>query len=163
MPNLKLGEILKFIRTDIFGLSLLDFSELMSLSSSALQRYESEEFGKKFTNNKYLKLRDISERIASVVFEGYEIVRKTKKVNIDNNVIKMGFNTKIKDELDVLYIKNDLSTKDNINRLKSINISTETGLAEYVYTFFLLYLGMEVNEDDMVFKKNINGIIKIVC
>jgi len=162
MPNMKLGEILKFIRTDIFGLSLLDFSELMSLSSSALQRYESEEFGKKFTNNKYLKLRDISERISSVVFEGYEIVRKTKKVNIDNNVIKMGFNTKIKDELDVLYIKNETSTKENINRLKSINISTENGLAEYIYTFFLLYLGMEVNEDDMVFKKNINGIIKIV-
>lgn len=156
-----LGEIINLIRVKIFGLSLLDFSELMNLSSSALQRYENNDFGVKFKKNNYIKLMSLSERISNAVFNDYKIVRKTKSFHMNSNVIKMGFNIKIKDELEKLYSSKNSDCKDKIDQLKNINVSTETGLIEFIYTFFLFHLGMEVLED-INFKKNSNEFVKVV-
>jgi transcriptional regulator with XRE-family HTH domain len=156
-----LGEVLKFIRTKIFGISLLDFGELMNISFSTLQRYESGDFGKKFNNNRYIKLRDISEKLSSVVFDEYKIVRKSKKFYINNSVTKIGFNKKIKDELEIVYLHSNLSCKENIDKLKNMDISSKDNLTEFIYTFFLLYTGTEITEN-VVFKKSSSDFIKIV-
>lgn len=159
--NVQLGKVIKFIRTKIFGISLLDFGELMNTSFSALQRYENGDFGKKFSNNKYIKLRDISKKLSSVVFDEYKIVRKSKNFYISNDITKIGFNKKIKDELEMLYSSSKLSSNENINKLKNIDVSNKDNLAEFIYTFFLLYAGIEVIEN-IVFKKSSSDFIKIV-
>jgi len=158
---MQLGEIIKFIRTKIFGLSLLDFSELMNFSSSTLQRYENEDFGKKFSSNNYIKLKDIAEKISNVVFDEYKIVRKTKKFYINNNITKIGFNTKIKSEFEISYLKHRPHCKENIEKLKAIDVSNKNGLSEFIYTFFLFCMGEDVIETT-VFKKSDNDFIKIV-
>jgi len=159
--NMQLGKVIKFIRTEIFGISLLDFGELMNMSFSALQRYENGDFGKKFSNNKYIKLRDISEKLSSVVFDEYKIVRKSKNFYISNDVTKIGFNKKIKNELGILYSSSNLSCKENIDKLKNMDVSDKDSLTGFIYTFFLLYAGIEVIED-VVFKKSSSDFIKIV-
>jgi AraC-like DNA-binding protein len=159
---LSLGKIIKVIRVDIFGLSLLDFSELMNLSSSALQRYENDDFGVKFNKNKYIKLMDLSERIANAVFNDYRIMRKTKSLYMNSNITKMGFNIKIKEILEKQFLNKNSNSKDKIYKLNNIDVSKETGLIEFIYTFFLFYLGIEVSEN-INFKKNSNtSFIKIV-
>lgn len=157
---MNLGEVIKFIRTEIFGLSLLDFGEILNLSSSTLQRYEYDDFGKKFTSNKYIKLRDISERISGAIFNEYAVVRKTKNFYVNNDITKMGFNKKIKNELEKLYEKSKYYCKDNFEKLKNIDIETENGLIEFIYTFFLLYIGADIEE--IKYERNVNEFIKIV-
>lgn len=153
-----LGELISYIRTRIFGLSLLDFSELMNQSSSALQRYENNDFGVKFNKNKHIKIKDLSEKIASIVFDEHKIIRKTKNFYINSNMTKIEYN--IKEKLLNIYKTKNPSQIMQITKLESIDALNKEGLTEFLYTYFLYFIGMTVIEKAS-FSENY-GFIKIV-
>jgi hypothetical protein len=64
-----LGRLLKSFRIEVFGLSLAKFGALIGFSGSTYQRYEHNDFGKNFANNRNIKLRSIAECIARLVFD----------------------------------------------------------------------------------------------
>jgi hypothetical protein len=133
-----LGELISYIRTKIFGLSLLDFSELMNQSSSALQRYENNDFGVKFNKNKHIKIKELSEKIAAIVFDEHKIIRKTKNFYVNSNITKIEYN--IKKKLLSIYSTKNPDQIIQLSKLESIDSSTKEGLTEFLYTYFLYFI-----------------------
>lgn len=135
----ELGDILRFIRVKVFGLSLLDFGELIGLSSSSYQRYENNLFGKAFDKNKYLKLKTISDAISKAVFEDLTLYRKSKMVSVNKQSTKIDFNLKLKAMLNEIYRRVFAQRPDHIAVLERHIVDNKENFQEYLYLFFLLF------------------------
>jgi hypothetical protein len=89
--NKTFGHLLKIIRPDIFGLSLLDFGDIIGLSASSYQRFETNSFGKNFEKNKFFKLGSIAKSLSNTAFYESLIVRKSKIINLNRDIVRMSF------------------------------------------------------------------------
>jgi len=141
------AEVLKIIRKEVFGLSILEFGELIGFSSSTYQRFERDDFGKKLGESKYSKLRDIAKGISNALFNETEASREARTISINKYKTQVDFNSHLQRQLSSLYKNSIFFDPSKENKLQGYKIANKEEFEDYLYYAFLCFTDADIDSE----------------
>lgn len=134
--------LIRYIREEILGLSLLKFGLAIDISHATCCRYENNDFGKNFQKNKKEKLRKLAESLARVLPSDMDLVHAAVGRGQDAyDAVRLGFCEKIKSRLLTVYQESEFFNQSDFEYLSQLDLAVQENFIGFLYVMLMIFSG----------------------